>query len=63
MTLAVALSRYPDIILDVYEAAQTFREVGAGVGIWPRSFKVHIFETSTYTRARHNYPGPTKVRG
>ncbi|KAJ8588057.1 FAD/NAD(P)-binding domain-containing protein [Rhizopogon salebrosus TDB-379] len=40
LTLAVALSRYPDIIVDVYEAAQTFREVGAGVGIWPRSFKV-----------------------
>ncbi|OAX37334.1 FAD/NAD(P)-binding domain-containing protein [Rhizopogon vinicolor AM-OR11-026] len=40
LTLAVSLSRYPDIIVDVYEAAQSFREVGAGVGIWPRSFKV-----------------------
>lgn len=63
MTLAVALSQYPNIIVDVYEAAQSFREVGAGVGIWPRSFKVQISETSTYTCARHNYPGPTKARG
>ncbi|KAG0699388.1 hypothetical protein DFH29DRAFT_48317 [Suillus ampliporus] len=40
LTLAVALSRYPDIIVDVYEAAQSFYEIGAGVGIWPRAFKV-----------------------
>ncbi|KAG1818991.1 salicylate hydroxylase [Suillus subaureus] len=40
LTLAVALSRYPDIVVDVYEAAQSFYEVGAGIGIWPRAFKV-----------------------
>ncbi|KAG2159502.1 FAD/NAD(P)-binding domain-containing protein [Suillus bovinus] len=40
LTLAVALSQYPDIVVDVYEAAQSFCEVGAGLGIWPRSFKV-----------------------
>ncbi|KAG0706587.1 hypothetical protein DFH29DRAFT_133362 [Suillus ampliporus] len=40
LTLAVALSRYPDIIVDVYEAAQSFYEIGAGVGVWPRAFKV-----------------------
>ncbi|KAG2128278.1 FAD/NAD(P)-binding domain-containing protein [Suillus clintonianus] len=40
LTLAVALSRYPDIVVDVYEAAQSFYEVGAGFGIWPRAFKV-----------------------
>ncbi|KAG1886734.1 hypothetical protein F4604DRAFT_1284843 [Suillus subluteus] len=40
LTLAVALSRYPDIVVDVYEAAQSFYEVGAGIGIWPRTFKV-----------------------
>ncbi|KAG1737807.1 hypothetical protein EDB19DRAFT_1895769 [Suillus lakei] len=40
LTLAVALSRYPDIVVDVYEAAQSFYEIGAGFGIWPRTFKV-----------------------
>ncbi|KAG1720677.1 salicylate hydroxylase [Suillus lakei] len=40
LTLAVALSRYQDIAVDVYEAAQTFCEIGAGVGVWPRAFKV-----------------------
>jgi 2-polyprenyl-6-methoxyphenol hydroxylase-like FAD-dependent oxidoreductase len=65
LTLAVALSRYPDITVDVYEAAQSFREIGAGVGIWPRAFKVENFKTITSTRARHDHPflGPTKVRG
>jgi hypothetical protein len=36
LALAAILSRYPDIIVDVYEAAQSFRSVGAGIGIWPR---------------------------
>ncbi|KAG1753444.1 hypothetical protein EDB19DRAFT_2035323 [Suillus lakei] len=40
LTLAVALSRYQDIAIDVYEAAQTFCEIGAGVGVWPRAFRV-----------------------
>ncbi|KAG1900266.1 salicylate hydroxylase [Suillus fuscotomentosus] len=40
LTLAVAFSQYPDIVVDVYEAAQSFYEVGAGLGVWPRSFKV-----------------------
>lgn len=63
LTLAVALSRYPDIVIDVYEAAQSFHEIGAGVGVFPRAFKVQISETNAYTRVRHNYPGPTKTRG
>lgn len=49
MTLAVALSRYPDIVVDVYEAAQSFYEIGAGIGVWPRAFKVKILETKRYT--------------
>lgn len=40
LTLAVALSRYQDIAIDVYEAAQSFCEIGAGVGVWPRAFRV-----------------------
>lgn len=48
MTLAVALSRYPDIVVDVYEAAQSFYEVGAGLGVWPRSFKVQISDNKIY---------------
>ncbi|KAI9567641.1 hypothetical protein HD554DRAFT_2105564 [Boletus coccyginus] len=40
LTLAVALSKYPDIEVEVFEAARQFTEVGAGVGIWPRAFKV-----------------------
>ncbi|KAH0831346.1 hypothetical protein J3R83DRAFT_14007 [Lanmaoa asiatica] len=40
LTLAVALSKYPDIEVEVFEAARQFTEIGAGVGIWPRGFKV-----------------------
>jgi salicylate hydroxylase len=40
LTLAVALSQHQDIAVDVYEAAQTFCEIGAGVGAWPRAFRV-----------------------
>lgn len=40
LTLAVALSRHQDIAVDVYEAAQSFCEIGAGVGVWPRAFRV-----------------------
>ncbi|KAN0094476.1 hypothetical protein V8E55_002763 [Tylopilus felleus] len=39
MTLAVALSKYPDIEVQVFKAAKQFTEVGADVGIWPRVFK------------------------
>ncbi|TFY53781.1 hypothetical protein EVJ58_g9254 [Rhodofomes roseus] len=40
LACAVALSRYPDIEVNVYEAASKFAEVGAGVGIWPRAWKI-----------------------
>ena len=32
----VALSRYPDVAVSVYEAAKEISEVGAGIGVWPR---------------------------
>ncbi|KAF9027712.1 FAD/NAD(P)-binding domain-containing protein [Hymenopellis radicata] len=37
VTLALALSKYPDIRFDLYEAAGAFEEIGAGVGIFARS--------------------------
>ncbi|KAJ7509595.1 hypothetical protein B0H11DRAFT_1960233 [Mycena galericulata] len=40
LTLALALSRYPDIDVDVYEAASALAEVGAGIGIFPRPWKI-----------------------
>ncbi|KAG6835640.1 hypothetical protein H0H93_016271 [Arthromyces matolae] len=40
LSLAVALSKYPDIHVDIYEAAARFSEVGAGIGVWPRVWKI-----------------------
>ncbi|KAJ6513511.1 hypothetical protein DFH09DRAFT_1197196 [Mycena vulgaris] len=40
LTLALALSQYPDIEVEVYEAATTLAEVGAGIGIFPRPWKI-----------------------
>ncbi|KAI0732214.1 FAD/NAD(P)-binding domain-containing protein [Fomitopsis betulina] len=40
LACAVALARYPDIQVDMYEAASKFAEVGAGVGVWPRAWRV-----------------------
>ena len=46
LTLAVALSKYPDIEVEVFEAARQFSEIGAGVGIWRRGFRVRILYRS-----------------
>ena len=40
LCLAVALSKFSDIHVDVYEAARSFTEVGAGVMIWGRTWRV-----------------------
>lgn len=40
LCLAVALSRYQGIQVDLYEAAAQFREIGAGVSIWARSWDI-----------------------
>ncbi|KAJ6582241.1 salicylate hydroxylase [Mycena capillaripes] len=40
LTLAVALSQYPDIDVELYDAAATLTEVGAGIGIFPRPWKI-----------------------
>ena len=40
IALAVALNRYPDIDVSIYESAGSFEEVGAGVTIWGRGWRV-----------------------
>lgn len=34
LTLTFALSKSPEIQVDVYEAASKFTEIGAGIGMW-----------------------------
>jgi hypothetical protein len=40
LTLAFALSKSPDISVDIYEAASKFTEIGAGIGVWWRTRQV-----------------------
>lgn len=40
LCFAVALSRFPDIKVDVYEAAAQFKEIGAGVMIWAKTWRI-----------------------
>jgi salicylate hydroxylase len=40
LTLAFALSKSPNIHVDVYEAASKFTEIGAGIGVWWRTRQV-----------------------
>ncbi|KAJ7593998.1 FAD/NAD-P-binding domain-containing protein [Mycena floridula] len=40
LATAVALAKYPNIQVDVYEAAERFKEIGAGVMLWSRTWKV-----------------------
>ncbi|KAJ4483187.1 FAD/NAD-P-binding domain-containing protein [Lentinula aciculospora] len=40
LCLAVALSRCPNIQVDIYEATDRFKEIGAGVMIWARTWKI-----------------------
>ncbi|KIJ50902.1 hypothetical protein M422DRAFT_94380, partial [Sphaerobolus stellatus SS14] len=37
LMFALALSQFPDLQVDVYEAAGQFREIGAGLAIWGRA--------------------------
>lgn len=36
LSFALALTKYDDIHIDVYEAASVFKDIGAGIGIWGR---------------------------
>ena len=58
LTLAVALSRYPDIQVDVYEAAGQFKEIGAGVMIWARTWEILSFlgMAEDFSRIAHAPP-------
>jgi salicylate hydroxylase len=38
VTMALALSRFPNIEVDIYEAAGKFGEIGAGLLIWYRTW-------------------------
>ena len=40
LTLAYALSKSPDIHVDIYEAASKFTEIGAGIGVWWRTRQI-----------------------
>lgn len=40
LALALALSKYPDIRVDVYEAAKEFDEIGAGIMMWERTWRI-----------------------
>jgi len=36
LSFALGLSRHKDIQIDLYEASDRFKEIGAGIGIWGR---------------------------
>ncbi|KAF4577356.1 hypothetical protein EYR40_009285 [Pleurotus pulmonarius] len=40
LACAVMLSKYPNIDVEIYEAAAEFSEVGAGIGVWPRVWRI-----------------------
>jgi salicylate hydroxylase len=40
LTLAFALSKSPEIQVDVYKAASKFTEIGAGIALWWRTTQV-----------------------
>lgn len=46
---ALALSRCPDIEIEIYEAASQLAEVGAGFGIFPRMIVFAL--PNTYTQS------------
>ncbi|KAJ8496542.1 hypothetical protein ONZ45_g12408 [Pleurotus djamor] len=40
LACAIMLSRYEDIDVEIFEAAAEFSEVGAGIGVWPRVWRI-----------------------
>jgi len=61
LTLAVALSKHADIRVDVYEAAERFKEIGAGVMIWERTWKIltMLGMSSAFSKIAHAPPDGT----
>lgn len=58
LCLAVALSQYPDIQVDLYEATAQFKEIGAGVMIWSRTWEIlnHLGLASQFAKIAHAPP-------
>ncbi|KAJ3489055.1 hypothetical protein NLI96_g2428 [Meripilus lineatus] len=42
LILAIALLKYPDIRVDIYEAADEFKEIGAGIMMWGRTWRIFL---------------------
>lgn len=40
LTFAITMGRYPDIEVEIYEATNGLDTIGAGIGIWPRVWKI-----------------------
>ncbi|TFK47691.1 FAD/NAD(P)-binding domain-containing protein [Heliocybe sulcata] len=40
LVLAIALSKCPEVEIHIYEAAHQYSEIGAGIGFWPRVWKI-----------------------
>lgn len=57
LTFALALSRYTDIDIDIYESARALTEVGAGIGIFPRKSISNIIDDNIDC----SYSGPWKI--
>ena len=57
MCLTLVLLKYQDIQVDVYEAAGSFKEIGAGVMVWGRSWEILTrMGLETELRAAENVP-------
>lgn len=58
LCLAVLLAKQPDIKVDVYEASERFKEIGAGVMVWSRTW--HILSemglASQFSKVAHAPP-------
>ncbi|KNZ76479.1 Salicylate hydroxylase, partial [Termitomyces sp. J132] len=42
LTFAVAMSRYSDVEVEIFESASQFSPIGAGIGIWPRVWRALV---------------------
>lgn len=40
LCLAISLSAHPHLVVDLYEATGQFKEIGAGVMIWSRTWRI-----------------------
>ena len=59
----VAISKYPDIEVTVYEAAKEISQVGAGTGVWARVWKILAHLGLDFDMARMTASKPTYDEG